>query len=74
MEKLNKNCICCFNPFKDPCKFTYCYDCNQLPKETNKCDSDTKKGTQCKLKALQANNNKCYYHKSKNNEIKFIDE
>ena len=72
MEKLNNQCICCYQPFQQPCKYTYCYTCNKLPITENKCVSTTKNTTQCKLKALKSNESKCFYHQSKSQPI-FID-
>ena len=62
MEKLNKYCICCYQPFKEPSKFTYCYNCSKLSNNYH-CIGTTKSNTQCKLKAIELNNNRCFFHK-----------
>lgn len=62
-NKLNKNCACCYKPFKEPTKFTYCFDCNKLSKDDHKCQANKKNGDPCKAKALNENDNFCFFHK-----------
>ena len=58
-----KFCACCYAQLKNN-SYTYCYNCNQLPKDITCCIT-TKNKLNCKLKALKDNEFKCYYHRTK---------